>query len=335
MSENNETYRNQKIESDDEINLLDCWKVIVKHKKLIGRIMLVMVVATAVLSLFMKNIYRGEALITPVSTKAGGGSASALAQQFGGLAGLAGLNLSSSAGGGVTLPELVNLLNSNIVREKMIQKYNLLPVLFHDDWDAEKKDWKKGMSLNPLVWVSKAVKWVIPVDSKKPQKNEDVPDIQDGLRALEKIVSVQQNIKDNTVAISVDYPDPEMAAKMASYLLETLNDHLTAEAKRVAKTNKEYLEDQIAKNSDPIIRQKIYNLIADQVETTMMAEVKENFAFKVLDPPMVPDQKVKPKRALMVVLSFVVSLFLAVFLAFFKEYIEKIKATSSGGQRVG
>jgi capsular polysaccharide biosynthesis protein len=110
---------------------------------------------------------------------------------------------------------------------------------------------------------------------------------------------------------------------MANYLLETLNDHLTGEAKRVTKINKDYLEDQLAKNSDLFIRQKIYNLIADQVEMMTMAEVKENFAFKVLDPPMVPDQKSKPKRTLMVILSLFVSLFVGVFLAFFKEYLEK------------
>jgi uncharacterized protein involved in exopolysaccharide biosynthesis len=58
----------------------------------------------------------------------------------------------------------------------------------------------------------------------------------------------------------------------------------------------------------------------------MMAEVKENFAFKVIDPPMVPDKKAKPKRTQMILLSFVVSVFMAVFLAFLMEYHEKAKS---------
>ena len=78
-------------------------------------------------------------------------------------------------------------------------------------------------------------------------------------------------------------------------------------------------------NADPLIKQKIYTMIAQQVETAMMAEGKENFSFKVIDPPMVPDKKIKPKRAQMVVLSFVVSLFLAVFVVFALEYLEKNK----------
>jgi uncharacterized protein involved in exopolysaccharide biosynthesis len=57
----------------------------------------------------------------------------------------------------------------------------------------------------------------------------------------------------------------------------------------------------------------------------MMAEVKENFAFKVIDPPRVPDKKIKPKRIQMVLLSFIVSIFIGVFLALFMEYLEKTK----------
>jgi uncharacterized protein involved in exopolysaccharide biosynthesis len=66
----------------------------------------------------------------------------------------------------------------------------------------------------------------------------------------------------------------------------------------------------------------------------MMAEVKENFAFKVLDPPIVPDQKIKPKRTQMVILALVASLFLGIFVAFFKEYLAKRKMQPSGGSLV-
>nr|HPH55521.1 GNVR domain-containing protein [Smithella sp.] len=93
----------------------------------------------------------------------------------------------------------------------------------------------------------------------------------------------------------------------------------------VAAINKKYLEEQLVLNTDPLIDQKIYTMIAQQLETSMMAEVKENFSFKVIDPPFVPDRKIKPKRAQMVMLSFVVALFLAVFIVFFLEYLEKMK----------
>ncbi len=45
---------------DDEINLYDYWKVIVKRKRLIIGLFLVAVLASAVISLSMPKIYRGE-----------------------------------------------------------------------------------------------------------------------------------------------------------------------------------------------------------------------------------------------------------------------------------
>lgn len=126
-----------------------------------------------------------------------------------------------------------------------------------------------------------------------------------------------------TINIAAQFDDPVIAANLVQYFIAALNDHMSKEARRVAALNKKYLEEQLLQNSDPLIKQKIYTMIAQQVETAMMAEVKENFSFKVIDPPMVPDKKIKPKRAQMVVLSFVVSLFLAVFVVFALEYLEK------------
>ena len=319
--------QNQQFEctAEDEINLLDYWRVIWKRRKLIGYIVAVTVVLTAVVSLFMTNIYQAKAVITPIAGKDGTGASSVtamMAQQFG--------ILQQGPAPGV---EILNLMKSNIVREKMINKYNLLPVLFADKWDKGRQAWKQGegaggFSLNPMSWIGAVAGGISGAFHEKPagiKKQPGIPDVWDGLRELQQIVNVNQNIKENTITITTDFRDPELAVTLTNDLLLTLVDHITDEAKRVAKINKEYLEDQLVKNSDPFIKQKIYALIASQIETVMMAEIKENFAFKIIDPPRVPDKKIKPKRAQMVMLSFVVVLFLGVFAAFLLEYIEKVK----------
>jgi hypothetical protein len=252
------------------------------------------------------------------------GSLSALAQQFGGMGGLAGLALP----GGTTASEIVALLESNILREKVIERYNLMPVLFYEEWDAEKKDWKRGgIKLNPLYYVKKLTGTLLPEAKGVKKKDDDVPDIWDGIRMLDDdIVNVKNNIKDNTITITADFHDAETAAKIVDYFLLTLTDHMSSEAKRVATINKQYLEGELGKTADPLLKQKIYEMIAQQLETSMTAEVKENFAFKVIDPPKAPDKKIKPKRALMVILSVVLSVFIGVFVAFFMEYWEKVKS---------
>ncbi len=254
------------------------------------------VLTTGIISFRMTNIYQSTAVISPVSSKEGGGGLSAIALQFGGLPGI------SLPGSASSSSEILNLMKSNVLREKVIEKYNLLPLLFHEKWSIEKKGWKV----------------------------ERVPTLWDGLRAIEGIVKVSNNIKDNTITIAADFYDPDIAAKIPEYFLTALNEHLVSEARRVAETNKKYLEEQLVKTADPLIRQKIYNLVAQQIESSMMAEVKENFAFKVIDRPRVPDRKIRPKRAQMLIISFVVSLFAGIFLAFLMEAFQKSKRGSVG-----
>jgi uncharacterized protein involved in exopolysaccharide biosynthesis len=314
-------------ENEDEIDLMELARTIWKGKKLIIWIAVIVTLATAALSLTMTNIYTVEAILKPVSSKDGGGRLSSLASQFGGMASLAGITMpgaSSSA-------ELVHLLKSNVLSKNIIERYNLLPVLFPKQWDEEKKAWKKtsgGFSLNPLALISK----IRPTDLNAPKKDPGVPDMWDGIRALDQNVKINYNMKEDIITITVNFRDPEIAARIANYFIASLNDLMSSEAKRAAITNREYLEKQLLETNDVIVQQKIYNLIAEKIETMMMAEVKEGFAFKVLDPPMAPDQKSKPKRAQMVLVAFMVSLFLAVFVVFFREYVKKIRAKSAGGQ---
>jgi uncharacterized protein involved in exopolysaccharide biosynthesis len=296
------------------------WRVIMKHRKMIGTLVLAAVILTIIISFCMKNIYGAKAIITPIAPKDSGGNsiAAGIMQQVGGLSAIGLPDSSSSA-------EIVTLLNSNILREKIITQYNLLPVLFSDQWDDNAKNWKKRAWYNPLSIISSLIRLIKPVDKKAVKNIEGVPDIWDGLRKLDDMVKINNNIKDKTITIVVEFDDPVMAANIAGYFLAVLNDHMSSEAKRVALINRKYLEQQLDQTADPFIKQKVYNLIAQQIETSMMAEVKENFAFKVIDPPKAPDRKLKPKRAQMALISLLASLLIGIAIAFFLAYWEKMK----------
>ncbi|MCX5909751.1 MAG: hypothetical protein NTY64_21895, partial [Deltaproteobacteria bacterium] len=198
-------------------------------------------------------------------------------------------------------------------------------------WDEEKKAWEKKEKksiLSPSILVQHLANVLAPATSGMGAKDKVASDVWNGLREMDRIVNVEHNARENTITISVEFPDPAAAARMAGYFLTMLNDHMTSEAKRVAKTNMKYLEGEVGKTADPFIKQKLYVMIAQQIETSMMAEAKENFAFKVIDPPKEPDKKFKPKRALMVAKAFVVSLFAGVFILFFVEYLKKVRANA-------
>jgi len=192
--------------------------------------------------------------------------------------------------------ELFSLLQSNILMERVITKNNLVPVFF-----GEKARKKKA---NEQIW--------------------------DGIRYLKRsLYKARDNKRDGIIELSVEFTDPEISAGILNSILTELTDYMSSEAKRVADTNKAYLESLIDKNSDPLIKQKIYSLIARQIEISMMAEVKENFAFKILDPPRIPDRKIRPRIGMNIVLSFIIALIGGICTAFVIEHVRSSKKFSS------
>ena len=265
---------------EDEINILDLLKVILKHKGMIIYTVITCVVGTAIVSLLMTKIYESKAVITPVEAPAAQSGMAAIAAQFG-------VMTPQSS----NVSEIVGLLKSNILMQRVLEKGNFYDIFF------DKSD-LKGKTENERTWK--------------------------GIRLLkEGVLKVTENKKDNIINISAQYKDPVIAQRIVSITLTELTERMTAEAKRVAEANKVHLDSQMSTTADPFVRQKIYALIAQQIETAMMAAAKENFAFKVIDPPMVPDRKVKPKRAVMVLLAFVISLVIGALAAFAREHYEK------------
>lgn len=269
----------KQVRYEDEINLFDLVKVLLKHKGFIVLVVFVVVFATTTISLVMTNVYESKAIIAPVMAVEEQGGMMAMAAQFG---------IATPQSSNVY--EIVNLLKSDILMQKVMQRGKLYGVLFDKDELKEKTE-------NEKTWM--------------------------GIRALKGILKVSENKKDNSITVSAQFKDPGMAQKIASTTLTELTEHMTAEAKRVAEANKAYLESQINSTADPFIRTNVYGLIARQIQTAMLAEAKENYAFKVIDPPRVPDKKIKPKRKQMLVIAFVVSLFLGIFLAFAREHFQR------------
>jgi len=104
----------------DEINLLDLLLVLAKRWKMIIGVPFVVAVITAVITLFMPNIYTAKTMIIPSDDNSGGMGA-ALMSQLGGLAGMAG-----SLGGKTTGDLYVTMLKSETIKDPIIDNFKLL-----------------------------------------------------------------------------------------------------------------------------------------------------------------------------------------------------------------
>ena len=279
---------------EDEVNLLDYLFVLLKHKWLIMGMVFFTVLTSMVTSLRMPDIYRSEATIAcREKEKLSSSPLSALGALGGIPVDIAGL------GGGGSLEKFEVVLKSRRLARNIVGRYQLMPRLFQGAWDSEKKAWK----------------------------NNPAPTFQDAYRALMGMMTLSRDRKRNVLTIGFEYKDPAFAKEMVAYYLTELSGSLRRETLKDAEENQRFLRRQLEQTSDVLLKEKIYALLAKEIEKETFASAQKYYSFLVLDPPIVPDlnKKIRPNRRLICILSLIVALFVAVFMAFFLEYINNIR----------
>lgn len=77
------------------------------------------------------------------------------------------------------------------------------------------------------------------------------------------------------------------------------------------------------------VAKAVYEALVKAYEQAKIEEVRDNLYIQVIDEPSLPDQKVKPKRRIMVIVSGFTSLFLGIFIIFLRDWIKANKEVSS------
>jgi uncharacterized protein involved in exopolysaccharide biosynthesis len=73
------------------------------------------------------------------------------------------------------------------------------------------------------------------------------------------------------------------------------------------------------------VKEKVFGVLTEQYETAKIAEAEEGSQFEIIDQPIVPELKSKPRRSIMVILSGLSAGVLGVFAAFLIEFINRRK----------
>lgn len=277
--------------NQDHANLIDYWRVIYNYRSTVLFVATIMISISTLFAVLSTPIYRTEILLSPAQEDET--SSSALAQ-LGGLASIVGLNF----GSGGSTEESLAVLKSKAFLDQFIKDKELLPILFKKKWDSEAHHWKVNDS-------------------------EDIPSIRDAYEFFTKYIFSTSTAKDSgLVTVSLEWSDPKLIAAWANELINRLNDHQRRGAIAEGQKSIEYLEKQLRETSVVEMQQTLYRLIESETQKMMIANVREEYAFKVIDPAVVPEKKVKPKRAIIITLGGFTGLMLGIFLAFFRSFIK-------------
>ena len=299
--------------ADDEIDLRELFAVIWQGKWLIIAITALFAVASVIYAINQPNIYKSEALLAPAEQE-GGGGLSALAGQFGGLASLAGVNLGGGSSNKAQLA--IEVLKSRQFTSDFIQKHNILTDLMAaESWD---------MQTNTVIYDSEIFdaennKWIREV--KAPFKPE--PSMQEAYKEFSKILSASSDKETGMVKIAVEHVSPYVAKQWVEWLIQDINQTMKERDVQEAIKSTDFLTQQLEQTKIADIRAVLYKLVEEQTKTIMFAKVRDEYVFKTIDAALVPEEKFKPKRALIAILGTMLGGMLSVMFVLIRHFIAK------------
>jgi len=225
---------------------------------------------TAIWMFLKPDLFKASAVIAPLTDESKTSSALGALASFG-----------LPVGGSSKLEELEALFRSDDLTVRVFRNHDLWRAVFGQRFDPANGKLRIGWR-NRVLYGRK--KWEVPTDW-------------DAIRVAERSFTVSLNKKVGTLSVAFETLTPDGSAAIVRDYLEEARSRLQEEALQRATRNKRFLSEQIAKSADPVSRDRLYAIYGQEIEREMMAHNREQFGFRVIDDPRIPDRKWGPERA--------------------------------------
>jgi len=288
----------QQAYAEEEINLGPYWAILRRQWWKIALLSLAVGVITLFVMLRVPNTYKATAIITPVGDE--------------------GLSPSSTYLSALGIPgrpgkaeDLEVLFKSDDLAVRVIRKHDLWAILFPDGFDPQTGKFKPaGKSLFGESREARA------------------PGDWDAIRAAKGRLAVSVNRRSGTLSLSFESRSAESSAQIVRYYLDEAKSRLQEEAFDRAVRNKKFIQEQIGRTVDALTRDRLFFLYGQEVEREMMARNREQFGFRIIDSPRVPDRKAGPARTKNTATATVLS-----FLLWCGIFLMRGKKRTEGGEQ--
>jgi len=213
-----------------EVGVLDIFKALYKKKWFIISLTSFFIALSVFVTVLMPKKYTSVVTIMSLKGNKGGGF-SMLTSQLGSMSLGGGLGGIAESLGGNKNKELVSILKSRTLSEQLIDRFNLLPIIFSDQWDGKSKTFHSKLIIFPP------------------------PVLEDGVNKFrKKFTKVLRNKKTGLIKISVTMKEPELAARVANGMVVALQDFINNNSLTVEKRNRIFIEEQMVKNKGRLLK---------------------------------------------------------------------------------
>ncbi|MDT0627732.1 LPS O-antigen length regulator [Alteromonas sp. W364] len=242
----------------------------------------------------LPNMYKANVLLLPNSDP----GALAIPGQLGNLAALAGVDVGSSGNEKTTMA--LETIKSRVFLRNFINDEKLKPdILAANNWQPS-----TGRVLydNQIYNVEKK-EWVRDVNFPKTQTPSDLEAIEEFL----EIFKVSEDKTNGMVRLSIVHYSPNLAKQWLDKIIERINERMRDIDSKESLMAIQFLESELSQVENSEIRKMLYSLIEEQTKTLMLTKVKRDYAFTVVDPPVIPEKRFKPQRALILAMIFILT----------------------------
>lgn len=188
------------------------------------------------------------------------------------------------------------VLQSRNLVEEFIKRYELLPELY-----AKTKK-------PPTMWLA-------------------VKEFREG------VLGIREDTRKGTITVTVNWTNPIVAARWANDFVALVNEVLRTRAVDEAKRNIKYLNEQIALTNVVELQRVMYNLVESETKTLMLANVRADYAFAVVDPAVPPEIRVKPKRTVIVLFGLAIGFFVGIGAALTRNALARNKQRTAAASK--
>lgn len=283
---------------DKDYELVFLFRVLVQKWLVISLFVSVASVATFVVSLKMPHIYRSSVLLAPAEESTGGGL-TALAGQVGGLASLAGVNIGKPEVSKVTLA--IEIMKSRAFVVDFVKRRDLVVPLFAaKGWDID----SNKLLIDEQIYDVSIGAWI--AFSGKAPTDEKI------YKIFMEMLSISQDKTTGMVTVAFETVSPILSRDTLMAFVAELNNQMRQLDISEASNSIAYLNAQLEKTSLKGMHQVFYQLIEKQMQKVMLAEVRDQYVFKVVDPPNLPEERIKPRRLFLVLAAASISLIVSI-----------------------
>lgn len=290
---------------DDYIDIRELLGSVQERKLLFLSITLSFAIFSVLYSLSLTNIYTSEAILVPSEDVGGSRSSGGYAE----IASMVGLSATPSS---VSKTDKgIKELESFIFFKRIIESKDILPELFASKSYDNKN---KILEYDQDIYDQKENSWI---------RYDKKPSDQQAFRVFKSIFEVEKD-KEGFIVVSISHMSPYFAKDLLDRIIESINEQARQKAKIDAEESIKYLTEELIKTNLYEIKQGLSRLIENQTQSLVLTEVRKEYLFKVIEPPIVPEIKSSPNRALICIvvtlLGSIISCLTCIYLHYRKKY---------------